>query len=272
MLVTGRPTADVIAAIRSADVAFDLSDEMTQELRLAGVPADVLTAMAARQAEVDRAKPPANPPEAASETPAGAKTTIVVTLRSDTARGGEKSLLFPQHLDDQTARTLQLGTSAEERTVTDLAVFLACRTADHVPDQWRSRSPLGRDFVSVARHQILDFRPEAGHLPAWKAPAGWNPPAPRGEPGVAKPDLLSLALPVELRGEVEPGVAHDLVVGIAIRVGDRFLQVAEARKDGVVPGAGELPLAAILAEHGSGGIVTIVLRFEEDAAAGTPPR
>jgi hypothetical protein len=272
MLVGGRPAKDVIATIRSAEVAFELSDEMAQELRLAGVPADVLAAMAARQAEVDQASAPAKPPDATVPAAAAGKTAIVVALRPDAARGETKSLLFPTRLDDAAARALQVGPSDEERTVTDLAVFLACRTADHVPDQWRPKSPLGSDFVSVARHEMLDFRPGATSLPRGKAPAGWSPPAPRGAPKQALPDLLALALPLELRGEVEPGVAHDLVVGVAIRVGDRYLEAAEVRKDGVVPGPLGLSLAVIVDEHGGDGRVTIELRFEGSAEAAAPER
>ncbi len=270
MLVAGRPPAEVIAAIRSAEVSFDLSDEMAQELRLARVPADVLSAMAKRQAAVDRARAAVKPPDAVPESPAEGKTILVVTLRSGAERGEPKDLLYPARLGDDDARALQSGASDEEREVTDLAVFLACRTPDHVPDAWRSRSPLGGDFVSVARHRILAFLPGASHVPASKAPAGWRRPAPRG--GETAADLLVLALPVELRAEVEPGVAHDLVVGVAIRAGDRYLEIAEARKDAVVPGPGGLSLAAVLVEHGGKGSMKVDVRFEGEAATGAPPR
>jgi hypothetical protein len=263
MLVAGRPATEVIAAILSADTAFDLADEMAQELRLAGVPADVLSAMAARQAELDRARAAAAPPPAAvPEPPAEGTALLVVTLRPGATRGASKDLLFPAKLDDDTARALQAGDSDAERAVTDLAVFLACRTPDHVPDAWRSRTPLGGDFVSVARHRMLAFHAGATRLPAAKAPPG--------ERGKAAPDLLALALPVELRADVEPGIVHDLVVGVAIRAGDRYLEIAEARKDGVIVGLAGLSLGADLAARGEEGPSRIHVRFEGDAPAGAP--
>jgi hypothetical protein len=257
MLVAGRPATEVIAAILSADTAFDLTDEMAQELRLAGVPADVLSAMAARQAELYRARAAAVP-----EPPAEGTALLVVTLRPGATRGASTDLLFPARLDDDTARALQAGASDAEREVTDLAVFLACRTPDHVPDAWRSRTPLGGDFVSVARHRMLAFHAGATRLPAAKAPPGAR--------GKAAPDLLALALPVELRAEVEPGIVHDLVVGVAIRAGDRYLKIAEARKDGVIVGLAGLSLRAVLAARGEEGPSKIDVRFEGDTPAGAP--
>jgi hypothetical protein len=251
MLVAGRPAAEIVAAIRSADVSFDLSDEMAQELRVAGVPEGVLSAMRARQAEVDRARQASGPPDAASEAPAAGKSAVVVTIR----------------LDDHVARTLQAGASDEERKVTDLAMYLTCRTPDHVPDQWRSKSPLGRDFVSVSRHELLDFRRGASPLPAKKPAAGPGPPALPGEQGASEGGELVLALPIELRGEIETGVPHDLVIGAG-----RFLQLVEARKDGVVPGASGLALAAVLTERGRRRERTLELKFEDGAPAGASAR
>ncbi len=250
MLVSGVPPADVIAKIRSADAAFDLSDEMAQELRLAGVPADVLAAMSARQAEVDHARAAAKPPVEAMQRPPEGQSSLVVTVRSGADGRAGKPIVVPARLDDSAAKALQAGASERDREVTDVAVFLACRTPDHVPDQWRSKSPLGRDFVSVPRHQILDFKPGAARAPASTARGGsGSPPArPDGAPRL-EPDALVLPLPVELRGAVEPGLAHDLVVGIAIRVGERYLEIAEARKDGVVPAAGGTALEAVVTEH-----------------------
>jgi hypothetical protein len=262
MLVAGRPAAEVIAAIRSADTAFDLTDVMAQELRLAGVPAAVLSAMAARQAELDRTRARAAPPAAVPEPRAEGPALLVVILRPGPTHGESGGVLFPTRLDDDTARALQAGASDEEREVTDLAVFLACRTPDHVPDAWRSRTPLGGDFVSVARHRMLAFHAGAARLPASKAPPGARLPR----------DLLALSLPVELRAEVEPGIVHDLVVGVAIRAGDRYLEIAEARKDGVIVGPAGLSLAATLSTTGKEGPLNVEVRLNGDAAPGGAPR
>ncbi len=275
LLVAGVPPAEVLAKIRAADTAFDLSDEMKQELRLAGVPDAVLSAMSARQAEVDRARLPAKSADAeAPAPPAEGKVALVVAVRS-APRGREAAdLVFPAKLDEATAKVLQVGPSDDERNVTDLAVFLACRTQDHVPDQWRMKSPLGRDFVSVPRHQILDFKTGASRAPASKATPGSKkaPSPPGGRPPGPEPEVLVLTLPVELRADVEPGIAHDLIVGVAVRVGERFLLLVEARKDGVVAGAEGLSLAAVLEERLDKGRAALEIRFEPEPAAAPTPR
>ncbi len=272
LLVGGVPPAEVIARIRAADAAFDLSDDMKQELRLAGVPAEVLSAMVARQAELSRARAAATPAETAAPPPsAEGKRPMVVSVRSGAAGEAGKQIVFPTRLDDAAAKALQVGRTEDERRVSDVAVFLACRTQDHVPDQWRSKSPLGRDFVSVPRHQMLDFKPGASPTKASKAPAGRKPPSrPDGRPAGPEPELLVLPLPVELRGEVEPGIVHDLVVGVAVQVGDRFLEVAEARKDGAVVPAEGLSLAAVLKESREKGALRIEVKLEPGPPPGSP--
>ena len=274
LLVAGVPSAEIIARFRSAETAFDLSDEMKQELRLAGVPDAVLSAMSARQAEVDRARAAAKPPDAATPAPpAEGKAALAVTVRSAPGGGAAAELVFPARLDDATAKALQVGPSEDDRSVTDLAVFLACRTQDHVPDQWRTKSPLGRDFVSAPRHQILDFKLGASRVPASKAPAGSKPPSPPlGRPPGPEPELLVLKLPVELRADVETGIAHDLIVGVAAQVGGRFLEIVEARKDGVVVETAGLSLAAVLAESREKGIAKLEVKFDPPAETAPAPR
>ena len=70
---------------------------------------------------------------------------------------------------------------------------------------------------------------------------------------------MKLEVPVELRAELASGTAHDLVVGIAIRVGDRFLAIAQDRKDGVIAGVDVPPLAAQVTSmtEGSGSLPRI---------------
>jgi hypothetical protein len=274
LLVAGAPASEVIAKIRSAETAFDLSDEMKQELRLAGVPNAVLSAMSARQAEVDRARAPAKPPDAAATAPpAEGKAALVVTVRFAPGSGAAADLVFPARLDEAAAKALQVGPSRDDREVTDLAVFLACRTQDHVPDQWRIKSPLGRDFVSVPRHQILDFKPGASRVPASKAPPGFKLPSPPGgRPPGPEPEVLVLKFPIELRADVEPGIVHDLIVGVAVRVGERFLEIAEARKDGVVVAAEGLSLTAVLAESREKGAARLEVKFEPATETGPVAR
>lgn len=262
MIVAGKPVSEIVGTIKGATTEFDLSDEMVQELRLAGVPDSVVGAMRERQAEIERAEAASAPPRAAS--PAASGVPLEIDLRPAGARGGDAEgpvVVVPERLDDATARALQLGPTPEDRTVTDVAVFLACRTADHVPDQWRSKSPLGRDFVSVARHQMLDFRSGATRVAKKEA----RDRHARGE-GPSEGGSLRLEVPASLRADVEPGVAHDLTLGVAIQVGDRFLQIAQALKDNVLPGAEGVRLDAEIHGRAGAGPPALVVRFVADTA------
>lgn len=223
MLVSGKTAAEISDSIRRSRAAFDLSDEMVVELRIAGVPPGVLDAMRERQAEIDLStEPPAQPAG-----PRKAEATILVSIEGPEP-GTPPRLSLPLRIDDETSRALQMDPAAPDRAITRAAVFLACRTADHVPDAWRSKSALGRDFVGVARHRMLDFR--AVEIP--EAPA-----SPSRKPA-------AVDLPAELSAPVEPGIAHDLVVGIAVEVGGRFLRIASASLDGAIPPPEGLRLTA----------------------------
>ncbi len=259
MLVAGRSNDDVFAAIRAAEAQFDLSDEMAEELRIAGVPPGVIAAMAARQREIDKMRAPA---VATPEAVAPGKVTVVVTFSAE----GDVKIEIPSRLDADSARALQLGMSDEERIVTDVALFLACRTQDHVPDSWRSESPLGRDFVSVVRHRMLGFNPGAAKPSGKDRDAGKSGD---GEKDRAdrEPTAWILDLPIDLRAEIEPGTIHDLVAGIAIQVGDRYLDLAEARKDRLVPEERGAPLRATVSRATRKERGALAIRFEGDPKA-----
>ena len=57
MLVTGMPVNEIVERIGASRVEFDLSEEMLGELAAAGVPAEVIEAMKARQAELAPEEP-----------------------------------------------------------------------------------------------------------------------------------------------------------------------------------------------------------------------
>ena len=116
--------------------------------------------------------------------------------------GGEDSQVA--WADENAKVRLQLPKETEQREVKDVAVFLACSSPEHVPDLWRSKTPLGRDMVSVPRHEMLAF--VAGDTPAGKAPR--------------------LTLPERLEADVDETEPHDLILGVAARIGDRWVQLA----------------------------------------------
>lgn len=161
MLAAGRSSEEIVRAIEAGTAAFDLSDEMVAEMRLAGVSDRVVEAMRKRQAETSPPAPRPEPGTRSSEVP-----RPVIRVRLSARRG---ALHAPDRADDDTARALRLDPTPEARTITGVAVFLACTTADHVPDQWRAKSPLGRDFVSMPRHEMLALRASVTHVPGGRA-------------------------------------------------------------------------------------------------------
>ena len=242
MFVAGRPLAEILEAIRTSAVEFDLSKEMTDELRAAGLPEELVQAMRERQAELERERaqaagePPPVPQEPEADLP-----QLRVRLQPPEPEDPEEpagGLVYPAVLlDDNLAKEYGLGFNRDNWTVSELAVFFACRTADHVPDQWRSKSPLGRDFVRMPRHRMLAFHAGADRVSSTMKKLAYRQLAgslPSGE----SLEFLQLELPAELSAEVEPDTAHDLLLGFAARIADRYVVLAVAQSDGVVVESG----------------------------------
>jgi hypothetical protein len=198
LVASGAAEGEIEDAIRARPEAFDLADDMVDELKLAGVSASIVDAMRRRRAE---SKPPAPLPER----PRAGRVHLVVTLNA--GAGGPRTLRVPAWADEDVKARLQLPKESEQRRVKDLAVFLACGAPEHVPDLWRSKSPLGRDMVGVPRHEMLAF--VAGDTPEGKTPR--------------------LVVPARIEAEVDDTEPHDLMLGIAARIGDHWMQLAVAR-------------------------------------------
>ena len=193
LVAAGTPERDIIGQIRNRATAFDTSDEMLEELKTAGVPASVIAEMRAR---AEKAAPEAPPPE---RTPVG---FVRITVRLP-----GRTLSAPKWADEETKRRLGLSKEIADREVRDLAVFVVCEEATHVPDQWRSKTPLGRDMNTTKRHEMLAF--VAGDTPAGKTP--------------------KIKLPDQLEASVDGTEPHDLVLGVAARIGDRWLTLATGK-------------------------------------------
>jgi hypothetical protein len=129
---------------------------------------------------------------------------------------GLHTLHLPAWADEDVKERLKLPKENDERKVKDVAVFLACTSTEHVPDLWRSKTPLGRDMVSVVRHEMLAF--VAGDTPEGKTPR--------------------LTLPARIEADIDVTEPHNLVLGVAARIGDRWLQIASGAlpKTTIVPG------------------------------------
>lgn len=190
MELRGDSDTRIIETIRAARTAFDLSDEMLAELRIAGISDAVLRAMRERQTELDGLAAGAVAESAvAVEAPPNARTVRL------TGVGGVDKIPFPAEVPDSVAERMELGSAPDDRVVKRSAWFAMCTTATHVPDHWRSRSPLGRDFAAAPRHEILAFAPAEG-------------------PVLALPAVLEIAL--------DPGQTHTLVVGAALEIAERW--------------------------------------------------
>ncbi len=214
--ISGTPAEELIRLIREHEVDFDLSDEMRDELRIAGVPQPVIEAMVARQKELDAAKAPP-PLEKPSETDLP-RLTIHLNPDPDAKDAERPPLRHPDRVPPAVAQDLGLG---DEAQVTNLAILLACRTSDHVPDHWRSKSPVGRDFLSMPRHRLLAF--VAGAEPG-KA----------DESDDEEQQILELRIPETIEVDLEPGVAHDLTLGVAVEIEGRYYLAVADEWDGLI--------------------------------------
>ena len=221
MVASGAAESATLATIRSRREAFDLSDEMVDELKLAGVSAAIVTAMKQRHAELV-------PPVVPVPRPSRGRAPVVVSLTAGGA--GSRTLHVPEWADEDAKALLRLPKENDQREVKDLAVFLACAASEHVPDLWRSKSPLGRDMNFVARHEMLAF--VAGDTPAGKSPR--------------------LVLPALLEAEIDDTEPHDLVLGIAARIGDRWIQLGAAALKKTTIGAAGKPLSGRIEHVGHG--------------------
>jgi hypothetical protein len=214
LFVSGTGVDQILGRIAESETAFDLSDDMLYELRAAGLPAALIEAMIARQAEIDEANASDEPPDTVDVPAAGSALRIRINPSAD---GEErKPLRLLDLIDDETHDQLRLRTA--EPAFTDMAIFVACRTQDHVPNQWRGKSPLGRDYISVQRHRMLYFHSGAELAERRRSNAR----------------LLELDLPAEIAIDLEPDVAHDLTLGVALRTEERYYLIAFDELDGLV--------------------------------------
>ncbi len=157
LFVAGSPTEAIIDEIERREPQFDLSPEMLVELRRTGLPEEVIRTMVRRQDALRQPAPPV------AEEPAGATHPMLHILLNPGRSADEPTwLTIRTRVDPQLASEWELGNAPEDRLFAGMALYLACRTPDHVPDHWRSKSPLGRDFFRTPRHRILTFEASAG--------------------------------------------------------------------------------------------------------------
>jgi len=231
-VAAGKPEPEILKEIAARPAAYDVSDDMLSELRLASVPETVIAAMRARQSE----STPASPPPAAR--PARGKVRLTIAFADP------KKITAPKKASESLAEKLRLPNGDEARAVHDLAVFLACTTAEHVPDQWRTKSPLGRDLEGVPRHEMLVFVP--GDTPDGQTP--------------------SVTVPPTIEADVDDLEPHDLVLGVAARIGDRWRVLAIEKRARAKIEAQTPPLAGKIAGGGIPFVFRVALSAPQRAS------
>jgi hypothetical protein len=248
----------------------------------------VIQAMIDRQREQDgdSGSPTAGAETIAVEDSAG-KTRVVFrnSVRFEDI-AGERAipiLRFPAEVPPGMAKALELGSAEQDVAVTSAAYFVACTTAEHVPDHWRNKSPIGRDFIRMPRHRMLSFHPDTELLAEEPAEQAAEPEEPQekpkkgrkkeerlSEPAPAKtgprPGRVKLFLPELLSLELEPGERHDLLVGIAAEIGGRYYMIVGAEVENLSLPAGEEVnfLVTVKPEHRTGFNMEIGLSREAE--------
>ncbi len=307
MHVSGTDRATILEQIRTREVDLDLSPEMLQELRLAGVPSELIEALERRQAAIEKAKKLAAGEPVADEPLAGPELKVLLVPRrgkqaadadaeggaegdddADAEGGAEgadgeeeepgksRRLVYPGVLLDPAtiqAHNLSPDDPAGLR-IGDIGIFLACTKATHVPDQWRAKSPLGRDFVAMPRHRMLAFasgarRLEEGevapHLRSLMQRVVAAMTQERQRPSDEKlPDFLELEAPGELIASLDPkrrGEPHNLMLGLAVQVNGKFIALTVAQLDGVEVGDEGTVLRASVWSKFSAGLSPIGVEF-----------
>jgi hypothetical protein len=239
--ISGTPVPEIIAKIRASNVAFDLGDEMLGEMRAAGLPRELIQAMVERQRELTAAQAPVQESDdSAAETGATPRLQIVLNPDFEPKQDQPRPVLrLHDQIDPQTYEYLRLRGDVSQ--FTDMALAVLCTTQDHVPDHWRSKSALGRDFVGTPRHKLLAFLPGAERKEAGKLAqvATKLMVSPGHREAVATPGVLGLELPPTIEFELEPEIVHDLTLGLAVQAADRYyLVAADSWEELVVPATG----------------------------------
>jgi hypothetical protein len=240
MHVAGTPTDELIALIRGQPEQFkDISDEMLDELRRAGLPEAVIVAMG--QADLTLARERADELDRRFES----GSPLRVLLNAGQTKPKRRRIRIRDDVDARLAQEWRLGNAPEDRRFADVAIFLVCRTANHVPDGWRGKTSVRWDSPILQRHRLLAFVSDArwskgsflsriGVEPATGNATNGGGSA-SSEVGIKETrGTLELAIPLELNTPLLPGLAHDLTVGIALRVREDFYPWTLSSIDGVI--------------------------------------
>jgi len=197
MLVRGASESEILKAIEDAPrVSFNLEPDMIRELESVGVSQKVLGAMRRRQSEAGETPQP--------QTAAVPNGGLLIRFSSSQEKKAGQPVVFQVIRKIPKWAADQMG-MLQRPEVEDLAFFLLCTRADHVPDHWQDRTEL-KEFT---RHEKLLFR------------SGSHPGKSHGF------EVMALDLPNSLSLEIAEG-DHRLVAGVAAKTGADWHVVGSA--------------------------------------------
>lgn len=219
----------------AATTELDLSPEMLGELRRVGLAAEVIEALRRRAAA-------GSLPTSNGRCLGRAPVRVVLGAGRDSDR--RRVIQIYDEIPPEIVAAWRLGRS-DGRRFGDVAMFLACRTPDHVPHAWIDASPMRDARPDLARHGMLAFAPGA----AWDRASflrafGFRPVIaidPEGGAAVAaqtrgateRLGILGYRIPEAFEVALAPGT-HDLSVGLALQVGASYRPWSVSSLDGVV--------------------------------------
>jgi hypothetical protein len=189
MVASGMTAEKILKSIAASPARFDVEPDIVEELRVAGVPEEIIRAMIAK-ARAEEARAPKAAP-APSNTAAEKSGWIEVVFDDDpNGTPASNSVMLPSMLPDPN--------NPSDRRKVEFAFFFICTQPLHVPDMWMTASPMDQ---GTGRHQVLFF--QQGTLPAT---------------GKKEKDYVYLAHPDRWRFAAEAG-EHEGLAGAALRTG-----------------------------------------------------
>jgi hypothetical protein len=229
LFAEGMPAQELVRLIRTRETLFDLSEEMQHEMNEAGLPGSVLEAMIRQQRLMHHRRSVLEQPDIDAETSPEVQARIRIQLNPDRLKPAQRRVRIYDQADPTQKRAWATG----ERRFIDLALFVACTRAEHVPDQWRYKTPLGSRIQAMPRHKMLSFADASGWVVAGLF-AGRRSRNKTDSSQDAALDAsqrdrlgyLELTLPTALDVDVDATEGHDLVLGLAVRDENGYVQAA----------------------------------------------
>ncbi len=216
MTAAGESEAEIIAAIRAwPEVDFDLSSEVVDELRLAGVSDAVLDAMRHRQRQgpILHDERDMDPEDFTAGMELGSVKVILNGLESDSRRIELK--LFDE-VHPELSHRYRLRSGGTGVRITDLAVFVIAHHPTLAPDQWQTESILIA-HPTVRRHWVV-----AAQTGAERDSARWYHSLSSTGPTLIDKELhvLTLDLDPVFAFQLPVGESIDLSIGLGLRLGE----------------------------------------------------